>query len=154
MRVFHMGHGLPPFEFVYSGTTYTIHPPDQQWKKVTEEYDIGVKVLQNGGATGKMVKGTREVWQPQPGTRPRRNYLDLTEDQFRFIHTGKYAEARREYLRTDRELEKDMEQEVDGHMEDHARRIAEIKRAQIAELAALEKQHKESLESLPKSVKK
>jgi hypothetical protein len=33
--------GSPPFEWQYSSQNFVVQPPDQPWKKVEEEYEIG-----------------------------------------------------------------------------------------------------------------
>src|SRR5689334_12152414 len=103
MRFYHIGKGLPPFNFEYSGTEYIIYPSDQKWERHKVAYEVEV----NNGKKRTFHKFEWKLAENQSGRRPH-NHLDLTDDQTAFLNTGKWAAIRESHIKTSEELGKQL----------------------------------------------
>ncbi len=116
--------GTPPFEWFMTNPRCFL-PPDQHWKKVPEEYAIGVKWKKTpnghvpsmvsdgkGNVTQETKKGKRKKWVPDKERNealargeeiPPRNYLDLTTEERVYLGRSEFREFT-QYLKHEDEI--------------------------------------------------
>lgn len=136
MRVYHVGNGKPPFVFEYASEEIIIYPPDQLWERWQEPFEVTA-------SDGKAHKFKRNAWrlkESQVGSK-HRNYIDLTEDQMRFLNKGIFEDARSEYIKTTQELGEKLTHELDDVQKKHEAKIKALQDKQEAEIKELEKKH-------------
>lgn len=135
-RVFYVPpNGTPPFEFEMSSTLKAFMPPDQYWKKVPEDYEIGKIVRQDGVETGRL-RSVRDKWVPDEernkrlaeGTElPPENFLDLTRAELVFLNQGRFA-LQVQHLKRESDIKKSQRDTFDQMQADHKKKMADLRK--------------------------
>lgn len=132
-RFYHTGIGLPPFEFVYGGTVFTIMPPDQHWMKVTD--NVAVENIDGQKVKKQLIKW---VVDNSNKTRPKKDYIDATDDMAKVLGEGRFYEDRK-YIKHEADLTKQMDFEIENMQIEHGKKVEKMRASQRDEIAALTK---------------
>lgn len=140
--------GTPPLEFESGGLKFFM-PPDQYWKRVPEEYVVGQvwndllqqPLIDPKTRKPKEIRQVKKVWVPDEEKnelmtaghigKPK-NYLDLTESDYRHIYNS--TSELKQYLVTETQLEAEHNRSMDRLKDEFAEKEARLLREHEARL--------------------
>lgn len=162
--------GSEPLDFELSSRLHVFYPQDKIWKRVDQEYVVGILMNNKLGVPrmdprnpGKMLehKAKRKVWAVdkektealQQGLIPKpKNWLDCNEDMLVELAKGQYAE-KAAFLKREKEIEQKQRDDYKRVMDAGDREIEELKATIEKRKRALQRQAEELGAKLKKAGK-